>query len=120
MALRKPDFDINPSFFKVAVPISSASAKICLAGLINFPFKYRDRVDINTDANNLTGSGFYAVYCYGQDISSKHYPIELGHIIVFRDSTGGSTSQIAVSSDGNSYTRMRWGIDNWSAWRQLS
>nr|DAF84282.1 MAG TPA: hypothetical protein [Caudoviricetes sp.] len=24
MALRKPDFDINPSFFKVAVPISSA------------------------------------------------------------------------------------------------
>ena len=91
-----------------------------LAGLISFPFTYRDRVDINTDANNLTKSGFYAVYCYGQDISSKHYPIELGHIIVFRDGAGGSTSQIAVSSDGNSYTRMSWGLNNWSAWIQLS
>ena len=91
-----------------------------LAELISFPFKYRDRVDINTDANSLTESGFYAVYCYGEDISSKHYPIQLGHIIVFRDGAGGSISQIAVGDNGTSYTRMSWGIDNWSAWRQLS
>ena len=90
-----------------------------LAELISFPFTYRDRVDINTDANNLTMSGFYAVYCYGQDISSKHYPIQLGHIIVFRDGAGGSISQIAVGDNGTSYTRMRWGV-NWSAWKQLS
>ena len=91
-----------------------------LAGLIDFPFKYRDRVDINTDANSLTESGFYAVYCYREDISSKHYPIQLGHIIVFRDGAGGSISQIAVGDNGTSYTRMSWGIDNWSEWRQLS
>lgn len=91
-----------------------------LAGLIDFPFKYRDRVDINTDANNLTGSGFYAVYCWGEDISSKHYPIELGHIIVFQDGAGGSVSQLAISDNGTSYTRMSWGLNNWSAWRQLS
>ena len=93
---------------------------IALAGLIDFPFKYRDRVDINTDANNLTGSGFYAVYCWGEDIASKHYPIELGHIIVFQDGAGGSVSQLAISDNGTSYTRMRWGLDSWSAWRQLS
>lgn len=91
-----------------------------LAGLIDFPFKYRDRVDINTDANNLTGSGFYAVYCWGEDIASKHYPIELGHIIVFQDGAGGSVSQLAISDNGTSYTRMSWGLNNWSAWRQLS
>ena len=91
-----------------------------LAGLIDFPFKYRSRVDINTDANSLTESGFYAVYCYGEDISSKHYPIQLGHIIVFRDGAGGSVSQLAISDNGTSYTRMSWGIDNWSEWRQLS
>ena len=91
-----------------------------LAGLIDFPFKYRSRVDINTDANSLTESGFYAVYCYREDISSKHYPIQLGHIIVFRDGAGGSVSQLAISDKGTSYTRMRWGLDNWSEWRQLS
>lgn len=91
-----------------------------LAGLIDFPFKYRDRVDINTDANNLTGSGFYAVYCWGEDIASKHYPIELGHIIVFQDGAGGSVSQLAISDNGTSYTRMSWGLNNWSAWRQLN
>ena len=91
-----------------------------LAGLIDFPFKYRDRVDFNTDANSLTESGFYAVYCWGEDIASKHYPIELGHIIVFQDGAGGSVSQLAISDNGTSYTRMSWGIDNWSAWRQLS
>ena len=91
-----------------------------LAGLIDYPFKYRARVDVNTDANSLTESGFYAVYCYGEDISSKHYPIQLGHIIVFRDGAGGSISQIAVGDNGTSYTRMSWGIDNWSEWRQLS
>ena len=91
-----------------------------LAGLIDFPFKYRDRVDVNTDANSLTESGFYAVYCWGEDIASKHYPIELGHIIVFQDGAGGSVSQLAISGNGTSYTRMRWGIDDWSAWRQLN
>lgn len=91
-----------------------------LAGLIDFPFKYRSRVDINMDANSLTESGFYAVYCYGEDISSKHYPIQLGHIIVFRDGAGGSVSQLAISDNGTSYTRMSWGLNNWSAWRQLS
>ncbi|WP_304227306.1 pyocin knob domain-containing protein [Phocaeicola plebeius] len=91
-----------------------------LAGLIDFPFKYRSRVDINTDANSLTESGFYAVYCYREDISSKHYPIQLGHIIVFRDGAGGSVSQLAISDKGTSYTRMRWGLDNWSEWIQLS
>ena len=110
---------INAAGNAVGVMTKEQVASV-LAGLISFPFTYRDRVDINTDANNLTKSGFYAVYCYGQDISSKHYPIELGHIIVFRDGAGGSTSQIAVSSDGNSYTRMSWGLNNWSAWRQLS
>ena len=93
---------------------------IALAELIDFPFKYRDRVDINTDANNLTGSGFYAVYCWGKDIASKHYPIDLGHIIVFQDGAGGSVSQLAISDNGTSYTRMSWGIDKWSAWRQLN
>ena len=87
---------------------------------MDFPFKYRSRVEINTDANSLTESGYYAVYCYGEDISSKHYPIQLGHIIVFRDGAGGSISQIAVGDNGTSYTRMSWGIDNWSEWRQLS
>lgn len=91
-----------------------------LAGLIDFPFKYRSRVDINTDANSLTESGFYAVYCYREDISSKHYPIQLGHIIAFRDGAGGSVSQLAISDKGTSYTRMRWGLDNWSEWIQLS
>lgn len=91
-----------------------------LAELIDFPFKYRSRVDINTDANSLTESGFYAVYCYREDISSKHYPIQLGHIIVFRDGAGGSVSQLAISDKGISYTRMRWGLDNWSEWIQLS
>jgi hypothetical protein len=94
-------------------------AYLALAGLIDFPFKYRDRVDINTDANNLTGSGFYAVYCWGDDIASKHYPIELGHIIVFQDGAGGSVSQLAISDNGT-YTRMSWGVDNWSEWIQLS
>lgn len=91
-----------------------------LAGLISFPFSYRDRVDINTDANNLINSGFYAVYCWGEDIASKHYPIELGHIIVFQDGAGGSVSQLAISDNGTSYTRMSWGLNNWSAWRQLN
>ena len=110
---------INAAGNAVGVMTKEQVASV-LAGLIDFPFKYRDRVDINTDANSLTESGFYAVYCYGEDISSKHYPIQLGHIIVFRDGAGGSISQIAVGDNGTSYTRMSWGIDNWSEWRQLS
>lgn len=108
------------TFFEKPNSHQSRQADLALAGLIDFPFKYRDRVDINTDANNLTGSGFYAVYCWGEDIASKHYPIELGHIIVFQDGAGGSVSQLAISDNGTSYTRMRWGLDSWSAWRQLS
>ena len=110
---------INAAGNAVGVMTKEQVASV-LAGLIDFPFKYRDRVDINTDANNLTGSGFYAVYCWGEDIASKHYPIELGHIIVFQDGAGGSVSQLAISDNGTSYTRMRWGLDSWSAWRQLS
>lgn len=108
------------TFFEKPNSHQSRQAYLALAELIDFPFKYRDRVDINTDANNLTGSGFYAVYCWGKDIASKHYPIELGHIIVFQDGAGGSVSQLAISDNGTSYTRMSWGIDKWSAWRQLS
>ena len=110
---------VNAKGDAVGVMTKEDIAKV-LAGLIDFPFKYRDRVDINTDANNLTGSGFYAVYCWGEDIASKHYPIELGHIIVFQDGAGGSVSQLAISDNGTSYTRMSWGLNNWSAWRQLS
>lgn len=110
---------VNAKGDAVGVMTKEDIAKV-LAELIDFPFKYRDRVDINTDANNLTGSGFYAVYCWGEDIASKHYPIELGHIIVFQDGAGGSVSQLAISDNGTSYTRMSWGIDKWSAWRQLS
>lgn len=112
--IRGMDSNGNPIY------IGTEQFSSVLAGLIDFPFKYRDRVDINTDANNLTGSGFYAVYCWGEDIASKHYPIELGHIIVFQDGAGGSVSQLAISDNGTSYTRMRWGLDSWSAWRQLS
>lgn len=112
--IRGMDSNGNPIY------IGTEQFSSVLAGLIDFPFKYRDRVDINTDANNLTGSGFYAVYCWGEDIASKHYPIELGHIIVFQDGAGGSVSQLAISDNGASYTRMRWGLDSWSAWRQLS
>lgn len=110
---------VNAKGDAVGVMTKEDIAKV-LAGLIDFPFKYRDRVDINTDANNLTGSGFYAVYCWGEDIASKHYPIELGHIIVFQDGAGGSVSQLAISDNGTSYTRMSWGLNNWSAWRQLN
>ena len=110
---------INAAGNAVGVMTKEQVASV-LAGLIDFPFKYRSRVDINTDANSLTESGFYAVYCYREDISSKHYPIQLGHIIVFRDGAGGSVSQLAISDNGTSYTRMSWGIDNWSEWRQLS
>ncbi len=109
---------INAAGNAVGVMTKEQVASV-LAGLIDFPFKYRDRVDINTDANNLTGSGFYAVYCWGDDIASKHYPIELGHIIVFQDGAGGSVSQLAISDNGT-YTRMSWGVDNWSEWIQLS
>ena len=59
------------------------------------------------------------MYCWGEDIASKHYPIELGHIIVFQDGAGGSVSQLAISDNGT-YTRMNWGFDNWSEWIQLS
>lgn len=110
---------INAAGNAVGVMTKEQVASV-LAELIDFPFKYRSRVDINTDANSLTESGFYAVYCYREDISSKHYPIQLGHIIVFRDGAGGSVSQLAISDKGTSYTRMRWGLDNWSEWIQLS
>ena len=110
---------INAAGNAVGVMTKEQVASV-LAGLIDFPFKYRSRVDINTDANSLTESGFYAVYCYREDISSKHYPIQLGHIIVFRDGAGGSVSQLSISYKGTSYTRMRWGLDNWSEWIQLS
>ena len=110
---------INAAGNAVGVMTKEQVASV-LAELIDFPFKYRSRVDINTDANSLTESGFYAVYCYREDISSKHYPIQLGHIIVFRDGAGGSVSQLAISDKGISYTRMRWGLDNWSEWIQLS
>ena len=65
-------------------------------------FLARGKADINTDANKLitTGIYIYAVYCYGQDYASKHYPMELGHIIVFVDNVGGSKSQLAISSTG--------------------
>ena len=59
----------------------------------------------------------YAVYCYGQDYASKHYPMELGHIIVFVDNVGGSKSQLAISSTGQMYARLSWGEYNWSEWR---
>ena len=80
-------------------------------------FLARGRADINTDANMLITTGIYAVYCYGQDYASKHYPIELGHIIVFVDNVGGSKSQLAISSTGQMYARMSWGEYNWSEWR---
>lgn len=54
------------------------------------------------------------------NLKASHYPIQLGHIIVFRDGAGGSVSQLAISDNGTSYTRMSWGIDNWSEWIQLS
>ena len=80
-------------------------------------FLARGRADINTDANKLITTGIYAVYCYGQDYASKHYPMELGHIIVFVDNVGGSKSQLAISSTGQMYARLSWGEYNWSEWR---
>ena len=90
-----------------------------MGGLITHPFAYRKVVNISIDANNITSTGFYAVYCWEEDIASKHYPIQIGHLIVFQDSQGGSVSQIAISSEGNAYTRMRWGVGRWSDWKSL-
>ena len=64
-------------------------------------FLARGRADINTD----------------EDYASKHYPMELGHIIVFVDNVGGSKSQLAISSTGQMYARLSWGEYNWSEWR---
>ena len=88
-----------------------------LGELITHPFAYRKAVDISTDANDITNTGFYAVYCWEEDIASKHYPIQLGHLIVFQDGQGGSISQFAISSEGYAYTRMKWGDRSWSDWR---
>lgn len=80
-------------------------------------FLARGKADINIDANKLTNTGIYAVYCYGEDYTSKNYPFELGHIIVFVDDVGGSKSQLAISTTGQMYARLSWGEHNWSAWR---
>ena len=90
-----------------------------LGELITHPFAYRKAVNISIDANDITTTGFYAVYCWEQDIASKHYPIQLGHLIVFQDGQGGSISQIAISSEGYAYTRMKWGDHRWSDWKSL-
>ena len=91
--------------------------KLQLGELITHPFAYRKAVDISIDANDITNTGFYAVYCWEEDIASKHYPIQLGHLIVFQDGQGGSISQFAISSEGYAYTRMKWGDRSWSDWR---
>ena len=88
-----------------------------LGGLITHPFAYRKAVNISIDANDIATTGFYSVYCWEQDIASKHYPMQLGHLIVFQDGQGGSISQIAISSEGYAYTRMKWGDHPWSDWR---
>ena len=75
--------------------------------------RYRQSID----ANDIATTGFYSVYCWEQDIASKHYPMQLGHLIVFQDGQGGSISQIAISSEGYAYTRMKWGDHPWSDWR---
>ena len=101
------------------IRISKADLATVVGGLITHPFAYRKVVNISIDANNITSTGFYAVYCWEEDIASKHYPIQIGHLIVFQDSQGGSVSQIAISSEGNAYTRMRWGVGRWSDWKSL-
>lgn len=100
-----------------SIRISKEDLAKVLGELITHPFAYRKAVDISIDANDITNTGFYAVYCWEEDIASKHYPIQLGHLIVFRDGQGGSISQIAISSEGYAYTRMKWGDRSWSDWR---
>lgn len=84
-----------------------------------YDFLKRGRAGMETDANRLTNTGIYAVYCYGEDYASKNYPFELGHIITFVDNVGGSKSQLAISTTGQTYARLSWGEHNWSAWRAL-
>ena len=84
-----------------------------------YDFLKRGRAGMETDANRLTNTGIYAVYCYGEDYASKNYPFELGHIITFVDNVGGSKSQLAISTTGQTFARLSWGEHNWSAWRAL-
>lgn len=84
-----------------------------------YEFLKRGRAGMETDANRLVNTGIYAVYCYGEDYASKNYPFELGHIIVFVDNVGGSKSQLAISTTGQTFARLSWGEHNWSAWRAL-
>ena len=102
---------------KLAGVMSKEDVAKVLGELITHPFAYRKAVDISIDANDITNTGFYSVYCWEQDIASKHYPMQLGHLIVFQDGQGGSISQIAISSEGYAYTRMKWGDHPWSDWR---
>lgn len=82
-------------------------------------FMNRGKATIQINCNDLKLSGLYPVYCYGENISSKNYPFELGHIIVFNDKVGGSITQLGVSSSGAVLVRHSWGGVNWSQWRQL-
>ena len=100
-----------------SIRISKEDLAKVLGGLITHPFAYRKAVNISIDANDIATTGFYSVYCWEQDIASKHYPMQLGHLIVFQDGQGGSISQIAISSEGYAYTRMKWGDHPWSDWR---
>lgn len=100
-----------------SIRISKEDLAKVLGELITHPFAYRKTVDISIDANDITNTGFYAVYCWEEDIASKHYPMQLGHLIVFQDGQGGSISQFAISSEGYAYTRMKWGDRSWSDWR---
>lgn len=100
-----------------SIRISKEDLAKVLGGLITHPFAYRKAVNISIDANDITNTGFYAVYCWEEDIASKHYPMQLGHLIVFQDGKGGSISQFAISSEGYAYTRMKWGDHPWSDWR---